>query len=401
MHQILDELAQTGIALLLREPFYAHLFSSLNKEITGPGHEVQTLAVGMGHGTFTLYVNEQFWNKELTQPAHRYGVLKHEILHLIFRHLLVREPSLDSRLLNIAFDLVVNQYIDRNQMPDDSIFIESFPELQLSRGETWYYYYKQLESSRKSDGTDSKGNKASPSLDQIQSDSHGLERHEPWKEIRSRSEMENAVLDTHLDSLLRTAHQRTNAAAWGNLPAGVQEMLTALFIQPPAVNWRAALRQFAQSARSTRLRNTVRRPSKRYGTTPGVKINRRQRVLVAIDTSGSVGAPEFQSFFNEIRHLWRAGASVEVVECDTIIHRRYRYDGVMPEQVTGRGGTDFSAPIELANRERPDLMIYLTDGFAGPMAIKPIIPVVWLISPDGLTPSNPGWGKLPGRKVKM
>ena len=401
MVKILEELSQTGVALLLKEPFYAHLFSGLNKEITGPGHEVQTLAVGMGHGTFTLFVNEQFWEKELVRPEHRYGVLKHELLHLVFRHLLVKEPLLDSRLMNIAFDLVVNQYVERSQLPDDSIFIESFPELQLRRGETWYYYYKELESGRKSEGEDSSGKTASPSLDQIQSDSHGLERHQPWREIRSRSEMENAVLDTHLDSLLRTAHQRTNAAAWGNLPAGVRDMVDRLYIKPAAVNWRVALRQFAQSARSTRLRNTVQRASKRYGTTPGIKINRRQQVLVALDTSGSVGAPEFQSFFNEIRHLWRAGAVVEVVECDTEIHRRYKYGGTTPEQVTGRGGTDFSKPIELANRERPDLMIYLTDGYAGPLTVKPTVPVIWLISPDGLVPASPSWPKLPGRKVKM
>lgn len=401
MVKILEELSQTGVALLLKEPFYAHLFSGLNKEITGPGHEVQTLAVGMGYGTLTLFVNEQFWENELIRPEHRYGVLKHELLHLVFRHLLVKEPLLDSRLMNIAFDLVVNQYIERDQLPDDSIFIESFPELQLRRGETWYYYYKELESGRKSEGEDSSGKTASPSLDQIQSDSHGLERHQPWREIRSRSEMENAVLDTHLDSLLRTAHQRTNAAAWGNLPAGVRDMVDRLYIKPAAVNWRMALRQFSQSARSTRLRNTVQRASKRYGTTPGIKINRRQRVLVALDTSGSVGAPEFQSFFNEIRHLWRAGAVVEVVECDTEIHHRYKYGGTTPEQVAGRGGTDFSKPIELANRERPDLMIYLTDGYAGPLIVKPTVPVIWLISPDGLVPSSPSWAKLPGRKVKM
>lgn len=401
MIKILEELSQTGVALLLKEPFYAHLFSGLNKEITGPGHEVQTLAVGLGHGTLTLFVNEQFWDNELKKPEHRYGVLKHELLHLVFRHLLVKEPLLDSRLMNIAFDLVVNQYIERDQLPDDSIFIESFPELRLNRGETWYYYYKQLESGRKNEGEDSSGKTASPSLDQIQSDSHGLERHQPWREIRSRSEMENAVLDTHLDSLLRTAHQRTNAAAWGNLPAGVRDMLDRLYIKPAAVNWRMALRQFSQSARSTRLRNTVQRASKRYGTTPGIKINRRQRVLVALDTSGSVGAPEFQSFFNEIRHLWRAGAVVEVVECDTQIHSRYKYTGITPELITGRGGTDFSPPLELANRERPDLMIYLTDGYAGPLTIKPTVPVIWLISPDGLAPSSASWSKLPGRKVKM
>ncbi|MCC6410680.1 MAG: hypothetical protein IT270_03420, partial [Saprospiraceae bacterium] len=90
--RILDELSQTGIELLLREPFYAHLFSGINKSVVGKGHPVETLAVGLGANTLTLYVNAEFWDKILTTPAHRYGVLKHELLHLIFRHLFVDEP---------------------------------------------------------------------------------------------------------------------------------------------------------------------------------------------------------------------------------------------------------------------------------------------------------------------
>ena len=57
--RILDELARTGIDLLLREPFYAHVFGRLNKEVVGRGHPVDTLAVGLGQNALTLYVNGQ------------------------------------------------------------------------------------------------------------------------------------------------------------------------------------------------------------------------------------------------------------------------------------------------------------------------------------------------------
>jgi predicted metal-dependent peptidase len=401
--RVLEEIAKTSIELLLREPFYAHILGSINKEVVGAAHEVQTMAVGLGsQGTFTLFVNADFWDKELTRPEHRYGVLKHEMLHLVLKHLLLQDPLLDRFLLNVALDLVVNQYVERSQLPDDSIFLESFPELSLQKDQTWYYYYKALENSKGKGGDESKSKTGSESLEQIQSNSNGLERHEPWREIRSRSEMENAVLDTHLDSLLRTAHQRTNAPAWGQLPSYVREQLAGLVLPAQTtLHWRAALRMFAQSARSTRLRSTVRRPSKRYGTTPGIRIDRRQRVLVAIDTSGSVGQREFEHFFAEIRAIWRAGAEVEVVECDTEIHRRYTYKGKTPEWVQGRGGTDFTQPLQLANDTRPDALIYLTDGFAGSVLPAIHVPVMWLISPDGLVPSNPNWAALPGRKVKM
>src|SRR5262245_61553238 len=115
--RIHDELARTGVALLLREPFYAHAFGSLNKEVVSAGHPVDSLAVGVGRGGLTLYVNAEFWDTQLKEPEHRYGVVKHEMLHLVFRHLLAQDPQLDALLQNIAFDLVVNQYVDRAQLP--------------------------------------------------------------------------------------------------------------------------------------------------------------------------------------------------------------------------------------------------------------------------------------------
>lgn len=120
--RILHELSQAGIALLLREPFFAHLLGSINKEVVGREYEVQTLAVGQGKSGFTLYVNSYFWDNTIQKPELRYGILKHEMLHLVFRHLNVQEPRLNAMLLNVAFDLVVNQYIDKSQLLEDSLF---------------------------------------------------------------------------------------------------------------------------------------------------------------------------------------------------------------------------------------------------------------------------------------
>ena len=400
--RILDELARTGIDLLLREPFYAHLFGSLNKEVVGKGHPVETLAVGLGYNALTLYVNAHFWDTQLTEPAHRYGVVKHEMLHLVFRHLFVREPFLDPMLMNVAFDLVVNQYVERTQLPDDSIFLDSFPNLALQTGQTWFYYYKKLEDMRQGRGGSASGTPDRELLNNIRSDSNGLERHQPWREIRSHSELERDAAELHLDSLLRTAHQRTSAHAWGAMPGEVKEVLDALNPRPaPQLQWQQLLHLFAESATKTRLKNTIKRPSKRYGTVPGLKIRHRQRLLVAIDTSGSIGSDDLKTFFNEIFHLWRAGAQVHILEADTKVYRQYLYQGKTPEIVMGRGGTDFNDALQLANREYPDGFIYFTDGYAAKPNTRPRVPVLWVLTKRGLEPKQREWGELPGRKVKM
>lgn len=400
---ILDSLARTNITLMMREPFFAHLFAALNKEIVGDSHPVDTLAVGLGKGqAFTLYVNERFWEKSLINPAHRLGVLKHEILHLVFRHLLIDQAGHDSLLINIAFDLVVNQYIDRSELPEDSIFLESFPDLLLLPGQTWFYYYKKIQDLKNGSSGAFSGTPSAEFLQQIQADSNGLERHQPWRQMRSHSELEKTVAENHLDSLMQTAHQKTSAHAWGSLPGEIRELLGAIRLRTkPEVNWRTVLRLFVGSARSTRLHNTLKRPSKRYGATPGLKLQRKQRILIAIDTSGSIGVDDLRSFFGEIFHIWRAGAQVEVVECDTKIYNRYTYRGRTPDAVQGRGGTDFGEPLRLAARERPDALIYFTDGYALPPDMPMRVPVLWVISPKGLDPSHPTYKALPGRKTKI
>ena len=120
--RILEEVTKTSIELLLKEPFYSHLFSALNKEIVFEDSHIKTMAVGLRHKTYVLIINALFWDNELKDKKHRFGVVKHEVLHLVFKHLLVNEPSADRRLLNIAMDLVVNQYIERIQLPSESIF---------------------------------------------------------------------------------------------------------------------------------------------------------------------------------------------------------------------------------------------------------------------------------------
>ncbi len=96
-----------------------------------------------------------------------------------------------------------------------------------------------------------------------------------------------------------------------------------------------------------------------------------------------------------------AGAEVEIVECDTRISRRYAYRGATPDAVEGRGGTSFLEPIDLANLERPDALIYFTDGFAEPPQLAAKVPLLWVISRRGLESSHPSWQKLPGKKLKL
>ena len=70
--------------MLLKEPFYAHFLSGIIREVTD---KVPTAAVGFKSGKIALYVNKNFFLKELRSITERVAVIKHETLHIIFKHL--------------------------------------------------------------------------------------------------------------------------------------------------------------------------------------------------------------------------------------------------------------------------------------------------------------------------
>jgi predicted metal-dependent peptidase len=412
---ILDEVTRTSIRFLLEEPFYGHLFSGMLREVN---HESPTMGVRLaGKQMVKLVINPDYWQEDLKLEAHRYGILKHEILHIVFRHMTAANRYPFKRLFNIAADLVVNQYIEAHQLPGEPITLETFPHLKLKPFKDLNYYYHKLleEVEQRMDEKDSnpKGGRNRQGhgkqadrhlLDQLLKDGHpDLERHRNWDEFDKLSAPERKLLDHATREAITRSVQRVKDKGQGAVPSGLEEYLGRVLKEGTALfDWRRVLRLFASSSSRTRLSNTIRRPSKRYGTTPGIQVKRKQKILVALDTSASIGEEELKTFFTEIDHLWRHGGEVRVVECDTRIQRNYLYTGIPPLAVKGRGGTAFEAPIAYANQSyRPDALVYFTDGF-GPIPETPSRqPLLWVINPQGIKPEDKKWQDFPGRKVKM
>lgn len=86
-------------ALMIKEPFYGLFLLGLNKKYST---SLPTAGVYMEGINFALAINKTFWDN--LSEDHKYGVLKHELLHLCFFHLLSRKSYGDMRLFNIAAD---------------------------------------------------------------------------------------------------------------------------------------------------------------------------------------------------------------------------------------------------------------------------------------------------------
>ncbi|MCH2046323.1 MAG: VWA-like domain-containing protein [Saprospiraceae bacterium] len=437
MNPILDEVAKTSIQLMLKEPFYGHFFTSVLKDISEKTKSVATTVTNKQ--MIKLIVNQDYWNKQLkganedSTKKLRYGAIKHQILHIVFKHILRVNEFGNKKLFGIAADITNNQYINSDQLTGDAIRLEDFPEFKLERGKGVDYYYKKLadelnkmpqssmgasgaggageddeeseggEGNGEGNGTDSPLNQAQQRLKELlESEDHEhLDQHDFWDDFDKMSSAERKMMDTLINDSLINCVNRLKNKMHGTLPAGLQQYIDLLVDSlKPNVNWRRVLRLFTASSSRTRLKNTIRRPSKRYGTTPGIKIKRKQKILIAIDTSGSVSNDELREFFSELYYIWKQGAEIYVVECDTHIHNQYFYNGKPPAKISGRGGTDFNAPLAFANDEyMPDAIVYFTDGYASAPSVISRKPILWMVTSQGI--DEGAWDFLPGRKVKM
>lgn len=370
-------LHQTSIDLLLKEPFFGHFLTHFKKQVSD---KTETIAIDVGENNeLSLLINETYWENTLHKADLKKGEIKHQLLHLIFGHLTRSETYQNDDLFGVAADLTINQFINKEELTYDSITLNDFSDIELPPNKTLDFYYKrflEILIEPKYGNTN-----ARQFLQKTLTESHQkLTQHNLWGQTKTNSEQQ--IIQQKVVEALSTSWQRFEQSNdIGNLPQGldiyIKEQLERL---NPSVNWRRILRLFTNKSRKTFLKNTIRRPSKRYGTTPGTKIQKRQKILVTIDTSASVDTTLFEQFFDEIYHIWRQGVMVHIIECDVEIHRKYDYNGKTPKFVEGKGGTSFNAGITYANDTyQPDAIIYFTDGIGQKPNIKSRFPILWLI----------------------
>ena len=207
-----------------------------------------------------------------------------------------------------------------------------------------------------------------------------------------------SAMEADLERHLMRARDQSASKGWGNLPAEIRTELEAVAKRrKPQVDWKRTLRLFASSGYRTEVVATQRRMSKRFGTFPGIRIKRKQRLAVVIDTSGSIDEDVLEVFFREIHGIWKNDAEVIVIECDADIQGTYPYKGKTPSTIKGGGGTSFDPAFSWINNTRNgsfDACIYLTDGCASEPVVKPRSPLLWVITANGKTGDHLKFGRI-------
>jgi predicted metal-dependent peptidase len=361
--------------LMLEEPFYGLFLLTLNKK---ESTQIPTACVALEGINQSLIINPEYWNS--LPEAQRMGLLKHELLHIMFFHFLLDDVLYpNAKLRNIAADIEINQYIDEANKSEDWLGLDSIPGLVLPEkaGTRVYYDMIQKEADKNPDVK---------ALIEGMGEEAFADQHIGWG--KSLNEAEKKLVQSQIEYQTKeivSELDKKGSKFRGLLPGQLVEWIDSLFELPePVTDWKSYFKRFVSSSDKVFTKKSRNKYNKRFPGNPALKIKRKKNILVAIDTSGSVGKDDLVEFLGQLMHIHKTGHEVTVIECDAQITNKFKYDGSREIQITGRGGTDFQPAIDYFNAhiQTYNTLVFFTDGYAPPPT-KPKRPMLWVITSDG------------------
>ena len=356
MRTVQDQLSRISKTLIFTEPFYGIFLIGMQKEFN---KNIATAGVGKHGIGMRLVINPDFF-AELSEP-HQQGLLKHELLHIAFGHIIMADKYPNKKLFNIAADIEINQYIDSNMLPAGGLTLDTFKDLRLPKRAGTSEYYKLLQQTMDKNGNSSNGALQSI-LDQM--DGESQYDHKLWDEVTDLPEAEKKLVQKQYEHQMKTTAEEIQKKH-GNIPGELAEIIEKLFIlEPPKFNWKQYLKRFINNASKIYTKKLRRKYNKRYAGNPGLKIKHRNHVLVGVDTSGSVSSEELVEFMHELCHMHKTGNQITVAQFDTQLTSVEDFNPKKNWNIKGRGGTCFQPVTDHYNENKYSAFICLTDGEA-------------------------------------
>lgn len=313
-------------------------------------------------------------------------VVAHEGAHKMYRHLSTWRKLYDenAKLANMACDYVVNLMLT-DADPNNSVITmplyKDGPERGKPmglldyrfRGMTTKQVYDILKEEQEKNG---KGTPRPGGQGDGDGGSQSFDEHS-WDDAQNMSEEEKEQLTKDVDQAIRqgVAEQKRVGRGNGHLDRELKELLE------PKVDWREVLRDFVKSICSGRDKSSWRKPNRRLlslGTDtymPSLISEQVGHMVIAIDTSGSIGGNELREFLSEVKGIADEvkPKQVDLLYWDTSVASHEEYDEssvatiVTSTKPRGGGGTAPSCiTTYLAEKFiRPECVVVLTDGCVG------------------------------------
>lgn len=316
-------------------------------------------------------------------------VIAHEVAHAIFNHCVIGHGlktrgkvsypdgstlPYDHGTMNIAMDLVINDMLVEakvGQKVDNCYHDTSIATMNDSVIDA---YKKVFDDQQKGGGKSGKG----AGFDQHLAPGSSTGQ-DPHTAAGARNDAQwNASVAAALES------ERLR----GTLPGAFQRLLKE--ITEPVVDWKdkiAAMMARKLGSGSYSWRRPDRALIVRDVYAPGRTGFGCDTVVIAVDTSGSIGEKELNMFFGEMSGILEDARpkNLYVIWCDAKVHRVDQVEdaadlpALRAKGAPGGGGTAFE-PVFKEIEDMglvPEALVYLTDGMGSFPARAPRYPVIW------------------------
>lgn len=295
-------------------------------------------------------------------------VVMHEGMHKAYRHLTTWRKLYDENpvLANAACDYVINLEL-RDLDPEEKI-IAMPREKDGSLMGLVDEKYRGMNSKQVFDLLKEEYGEGGTGLD-------GFDEHD-WDGAKELSKEEKEKLAREIDQAMRQglmAQQKIAGKGTGGMSRDLAELLE------PKIDWREVLREFVKSTCRARDTSSWRRVNRRYLASdvymPSLIGERVGHLVVAVDTSGSVGGDELRDFLTEVKGIAEE-VNPEKVDLlywgsSVVAHEEYGENDVAnivsSTKPRGGGGTSPSCITNYLEEHKinPECCIVLTDGYVG------------------------------------
>ncbi len=197
--------------------------------------------------------------------------------------------------------------------------------------------------------------------------------------------------EENFENLKEMTRKMANQANRGQLPAELEEVVSQLN-RRPEVRWQDILRKTVGTL-PVPYKKTITRKDRRQPDRLDLRgrlSDRLINVIIALDTSASMGEEELQKGLAEIFSILRLYRhEVTIIECSSQIEKVYtaRSPRDVQSKIKGRGGTAFSPVFEYINHKqlRNHLLIYFTDGYGEEeLKVRPVnYRTLWVLTGAG------------------
>lgn len=323
----------------------------------------------------------------------------HEVYHKLYKHLTTWRHlhDMDAQLANQACDYVINVKIaDDNRdgwavMPQGGCL-----DVKYRDWDSAAVFNDLRDNGSPQDGDEGSGDTTGTQNTAVgdagdgdgsgdNGPPQGFDSHD-WDGAADLTPDEKRELDRDVDEAIRQG-----ALIAGKLGSGGDRDLEDLLT--PQIDWREVLREFIQTTCAGSDYSTWQRPNRRYVSSgyymPSGISEQVGELVIAVDTSGSIGQLELTAFMSEIQAICDTvhPDHIRLLYWDTRVCQDEKYDMHQLDELVkttkpkGGGGTNVECVTDYLTEHgvKPQAAIVLTDGYLGGSWGQWSCPVLWCI----------------------